>query len=62
MPEAPATPDGKNPSRPKVIQIPLASIATVPARAVRPPIALPPLAIKDRPKTTAANPNSNLAA
>ena len=62
MPEAPATADGRNPSRPKVIKIPLARIATPPAKAVRPPIALPPLAIKDSPKTTAANPNNNLAA
>ena len=51
MPEAPATPDGRKPSRPKMIKIPLASITTAPARAVRPPMALPPLAIKDRPET-----------
>lgn len=39
----------------------LASIATVPAIAVRPPIALPPFARNDRPKTTAAKPNNSFA-
>ena len=62
MPEAPATPDGRKPSRPKVIKMPLANIATPPANAVRPPIALPPLAILVIPKTSAANPNNTLAA
>ena len=62
MPEAPATAEGRNPPRPKLIKIPLANIATTPAKAVSPPITLPPLAIQDRPKTSAANPNNNLAA
>tara|TARA_Y100000310_G_scaffold167977_1_gene167991 strand:- start:183 stop:386 length:204 start_codon:yes stop_codon:yes gene_type:complete len=54
IPEAPATPDGKNPSRPNIINMVLASIATAPAIAVSPPIALPPFARNDKPKTTAA--------
>ena len=57
-----ATPEGRNPSRPKVIKTPLASIATTPANAVSPPIALPPLAILAIPKTSAANPNNSFAA
>ena len=35
MPEAPATADGRNPSRPKVIKIPLASTATGKANGVK---------------------------
>ena len=62
MPDAPATPDGRNPSRPNIINMILANIAITPATAVRPPNALPPFATNNRPKTTAAKPNNNLAA